>query len=124
MTAGPTYGIDLGTTHSCVATLDSAGKAVIVRHSTDVDVMPSVVYFEAPGKVVVGAVAREAAVLAPHLVAQLTKRLIGRQDVAGVYHGTTYSPEEIAALILRELVRSASANGHEIHDIVITVPAS
>lgn len=124
MTAAPTYGIDLGTTHSCVATVDPAGKAVIVRHSTDVDVIPSVVYFEAPGRVVVGAVAREAAVLAPHLVAQLTKRLIGRQDVAGVYHGKTYSPEEIAALVLRELVRSAGENGHQVRDVVITVPAS
>ncbi|MFB9928081.1 Hsp70 family protein [Amycolatopsis halotolerans] len=124
MPAETTYGIDLGTTHSCVAWVDSAGKAVIGRNCLGEDTTPSVVYFDAPEQVTVGTSAKNSAVLAPHLVAQLTKRMIGKQDVAGTYHGKEYSPEEIAALILRELVRSVhETTGRTVRDVVITVPA-
>jgi molecular chaperone DnaK len=119
-----TYGIDLGTTHSCIASVDTAGKAVVETNSLDEETTPSVVYFDAPERVTVGTSAKNSAVFAPHLVAQLTKRLIGKHDVAGTYHGKAYSPEEIAALILRELVRSVQETTEQtVRDVVITVPA-
>lgn len=118
------FGIDLGTTHSCIAYLDEAGKPVIAQSAIGEDTTPSVVYFEAAGKVTVGTAAKDAALLAPHLVAQLTKRLMGRRRTAGTYHGKEYTPEEISALILTELVRAARENtGRTVRDVVITVPA-
>lgn len=119
-----TFGIDLGTTHSCIASVDEAGKAVVIRNSLGDETTPSVVYFEPGKRVTVGTSAKHAAVLTPHLVAQLTKRLIGVRDTAGTYHGKTYSPEEVGALVLRELVRSVQENtGQQVEDVVITVPA-
>jgi molecular chaperone DnaK len=118
------FGIDLGTTHSCIAWVDNAGKPIVVRNVIGEETTPSVVYFEHPEKVTVGEDAKNSAILAPHLIAQLTKRLMGRSEVAGCYHGKTYSPEEVGALVLRELARSAqAATGRTVRDVVITVPA-
>ncbi|QUH03383.1 Hsp70 family protein [Saccharopolyspora erythraea] len=119
-----TFGIDLGTTHSCVAYVDESGRPVIARNAVSEDTTPSVVYFEGPGRVLVGSSAKNSALLAPHLVAQLVKRDMGRQGVEFGYHGRAYTPEEISALILRELARSAEeSTGRQVRDVVITVPA-
>jgi molecular chaperone DnaK (HSP70) len=119
-----TFGIDLGTTHSCIATVDEAGKAVVIPNSLGEETTPSVVYFEPGERVTVGTTAKNAAVLTPHLVAQLTKRQIGVAEVTGKYHGKTYSPEQVGALILRELARSVEeGTGQRVEDVVITVPA-
>ncbi|MFG1641271.1 Hsp70 family protein [Amycolatopsis sp. NPDC049252] len=124
MPAETTFGIDLGTTHSCIAWVDEAGKAVVIRNDLGEETTPSVVYFEAPMKVLVGASAKNSALLAPQLVAALTKRLIGTTESAGTFHGKTYSPEEIGALILRDLARFAEAQtGVKVENVVITVPA-
>jgi molecular chaperone DnaK (HSP70) len=83
-----------------------------------------VVYFEAPERVVVGSSAKNAAVLAPHLVASLVKRDMGRQDVTYTYHDREYTPEEISALVLRELAQATQeSTGLTAKDVVITVPA-
>jgi molecular chaperone DnaK len=117
------YGIDLGTTNSCIAYVDQTGLPVILKSAIGEDTTPSVVYFESPENVVVGREAKETAVLAPHLVAELVKRQIG-EDIHYSFHGQDYTPESISALILRELARAARAQaGEEIHDVVITVPA-
>lgn len=124
MPAEAIFGIDLGTTHSCIATVDDAGKAVVVPNALGEETIPSVVYFEGREQVKVGTTAKNSAVLAPHLVAQLTKRYIGEREVAGTYQGRTYSPEEIGALILKELMRSTEEKtGQKVKDVVITVPA-
>ncbi|OXM47048.1 Hsp70 family protein [Amycolatopsis alba] len=124
MPAKTTFGIDLGTTHSCIASVDEAGKAAVIRNVLGEETTPSVVYFEASEQATVGTSAKNAAVLAPHLVAQLTKRFIGERKIAGHYHGKDYSPEEIGALILRELVRATKeTTGKVVEDVVITVPA-
>jgi molecular chaperone DnaK len=117
------YGIDLGTTNSCIAYVDQTGLPVILKSAIGEDTTPSVVYFESPENVVVGREAKETAMLAPHLVAELVKRQIG-EDIHYSFHGQDYTPESISALILRELARAARAQaGEEIHDVVITVPA-
>ncbi|GLZ42322.1 Hsp70 family protein [Actinokineospora sp. NBRC 105648] len=123
-TAARPFGIDLGTTHSCLAYIDDAGKPVVVRTVNGDETLPSVVYFEAPGQVTVGKAARNAAVAAPHLVSRLVKRKMGRVDAVETYHGRDYRPEEISALILRELVRATEENsGQVVREVVITVPA-
>ena len=55
-----TYGIDLGTTYSCIATLDNNGNPEVVRNQVDAsDTLASVVYFESSDNVVIGASAKD-----------------------------------------------------------------
>ena len=119
------FGIDLGTTHSCIAYVDGvSGRPVVVPSAIGEDTTPSVVYFEGRDQVIVGNAAKRSAVLAPHLVAQLIKREMGRRDVVAEYQGQKYSPEKISALILRELVRATQEHTKlAVREVVITVPA-
>ena len=118
-----TYGIDLGTTNSCLAYVDDTGRPIVLKSAVAEDTTPSVVYFESPENVVVGRQAKDSAVLAPHLVVELIKRQMG-EDVHYSFHGQAHTPESISALILRELARAArEQTGEEVRDVVITVPA-
>jgi molecular chaperone DnaK len=118
-----TYGIDLGTTYSCIASVDGSGRPVVLKSAVGEDTTPSVVYFESPENVVVGRQAKDSAVLAPHLVVELVKRQMG-EDVHYSFHGQDHTPESISALILRELAHAAEQQtGEEVRDVVITVPA-
>jgi len=119
-----TYGIDLGTTYSCIAYVDDTGRPVVLKSAVGEDTTPSVVYFESPDNVVVGRQAKDSAVLAPHLVVELIKRQMGQDDVHYSFHGQDHTPESVSALILRELARAAQQQtGEEVRDVVITVPA-
>ena len=116
-----TYGIDLGTTHSCIAYVDQTGRPSVLKSTIGEETTPSVVYFESPENVVVGRQAKDSAVLAPHLVAELVKRQMG-EAVHFTFHGQDHTPESISALILRELARAAQEQtGEEVRDVVITV---
>jgi len=118
-----TYGIDLGTTYSCIAYVDQTGRPVVLKSEAGEDTTPSVVYFESPDNVVVGRQAKDSAVLAQHLVVELVKRQMG-QDVHYSFHGQDHTPESVSALILRELARAAERQtGEQVRDVVITVPA-
>jgi len=118
-----TFGIDLGTTHSCVAYIDEVGKPAIVKSAIGEDTTPSAVYFESERNVVVGRAAKDQALLAPDLVAQLVKRDMGT-GAEYTFHGVRHTPETVSALILRELARVAAEHtGQVVHDVVVTVPA-
>jgi molecular chaperone DnaK len=119
-----TFGIDLGTTNSCIAYIDSTGRPAIVNNSLGEPTTPSVVYFEGQNKVAVGQAAKDVAILAPHLVAQLIKREMGHPGQVFTYHNQKYTPEMISAFILRDLARSAAETCAEtVRDVVITIPA-
>ena len=116
-------GIDLGTTHSCVAYIDETGKPAIARSAIGEDTTPSAVFFESPGNVVVGRAAKNEALVAPELVAQLVKRDMGT-GAEYKFYGERHTPETVSALILRELARSAQEQaGRQFGDVVIGVPA-
>ena len=118
------YGIDLGTSYSCVATVDDTGRAVVLKSAIGEDTTPSVVYFESSDSVVVGLAAKKTALLAPELVASRVMRLMGDGDVHWEYHGVRHTPVSVSALILRELTRAAAEQcGKQVRDVVITVPA-
>ena len=117
------FGIDLGTTQSCIAYVDETGSPVIVKSALGEDTTSSAVFFESQQNVVVGRAAREEALLTPELVAQLVKRDMGT-DAAYTFHGERHTPETVSALILRELARlAAGQTRNEVSDVVITVPA-
>ncbi|MFD7861903.1 Hsp70 family protein [Streptomyces sp. NPDC057682] len=117
------YGIDLGTTYSCVACVDDVGRPTVLRNLEGSDTTPSVVYFENEDQTVVGQSAKDAAVLDPENVVQLIKRDMG-ESVERTFHGRSFTAEEISARIVRKLADDARVSGGaEVRDVVITVPA-
>jgi molecular chaperone DnaK len=118
------YGIDLGTTYSCIARIDDTGRAVVLKNAVGWETTPSVVYFESPTSVTVGQVAKNSASMAPGAVVSLVKRHMGDAEMRWKFHGVSHTPESISACILRELARAAADHdGEPVHEVVITVPA-
>ena len=118
------FGIDLGTTYSCIAYVDETGRANVVNNSEGTNTTPSVVNFASPSQVVVGQVAKENAVIDPDNTISLVKTLMGKTDFAISYNGEDKSPEEVSAYILRKVAEDAAKMlDTEVRDVVITCPA-
>jgi molecular chaperone DnaK len=119
------YGIDLGTTYSCIAVINDIGRAEVLGNSEGDLTTPSVVYFEEDGNIVVGKVAKNSSKLYPDRTVSLIKREMGNPDYGFSIDGKDYRPEEISSFILRKVVADASAlrGGEPITDVVITCPA-
>lgn len=117
------FGIDLGTTYSCIAYVDADGKPFVIKNSEGETTTPSVVQFDG-SNIVVGMVAKQDSVFAPDSTVSYVKRLIGKTDTALAIDGRRISPEEISAHILRKLARDAGEQlGTEVKNVVITCPA-
>lgn len=118
------FGIDLGTTYSCIAYVDETGRATVVKNSEGSNTTPSVVNFASENQVVVGEVAKESAVIDPDNTVSLVKTLMGKSDFAINYNGEDKSPEEVSAYILRKVTEDAAKIiDEEVKDVVITCPA-
>ena len=118
------YGIDLGTTYSCIAHVDEHGKPVVVPNSESDRTTPSVVYFESKENVAVGKSAKAETPLSPELVVSAVKRHMGDPEWKKVMHGEEVDPIVVSAHILKRLVQDArTITGDEITDVVITCPA-
>ena len=127
MAKAPTFvGIDLGTTYSAVAHLNNHGKVEIIPNERSQPVTPSVVMFpegndEEP---IVGERARRMARFSNERVIECVKRHIGDATIEYEVGGETYTPEEISAVILRELRNIGQLHlSREVKEAVITVPA-
>jgi len=118
------FGIDLGTTYSCIAYVDETGRTTVIKNSEGTITTPSVVNFASPTQVVVGQIAKENAVIDPKNTATFVKRLMGKSNFAINYNGEDKSPEEVSAYILRKLASDASNMiDSQVKDVVITCPA-
>ena len=118
------YGIDLGTTYSCIAYVDEHMKPVVVPNSEGQPTTPSVVYFENPDNIVVGSHAKDVAELFPEQVVSTVKRAMGDPNWLNEQDGKTYHPQDVSSFILRKLVKDAGIKtGDTITDVVITCPA-
>ncbi|KKF98459.1 Hsp70 family protein [Methanosarcina mazei] len=118
------YGIDLGTTYSCISYVDESGRANVIKNLEGTNTTPSVVNFASPNQVVVGQVAKESAVIDPNNTVSLVKTLMGKNSFAINYNGEDKSPEEVSAYILRKLAEDAAKEiDAEVKDVVITCPA-
>ena len=125
--SNPVFGIDLGTTYSCIAYVNDAGKTEVIPNSDGDLTTPSVVYFEDARNVVVGQTAKDALPTNPERVISLVKRRMGDKDAK--FEGLTdapLTPQEISAHVLRRLVQDAqdyTRREDPIKDVVITCPA-
>jgi molecular chaperone DnaK (HSP70) len=119
------YGIDLGTTYTCIAHVDEAsGKPEITANAEGELVTPSVVLFEDAETRVVGREAKNTAVLEADRVIEMIKRQMGKAEWRREFFGKEYSPEEISSYILRKVVDDAErAEGVRPEKVVITCPA-
>ena len=117
----PVAGIDLGTTNSEIAVYVD-GKVEVLKIGGN-ELLPSCVSLSPDGELLVGEAARNQQVLYPERTVRSVKRLMGSDEIITL-GGKTFSPQEISALILRELVRSAERRLQTpVTKAVITVPA-
>jgi molecular chaperone DnaK len=116
-------GIDLGTTNSCVATIEN-GEPVVIANAEGARTTPSVVAFAKDGSErMIGVTAKRQAVTNIDRTMLSVKRHMGTDWNAEV-DGTSYTPQEISAFILQKLKADAEAYlGHEVKQAVITCPA-
>ena len=115
-----TIGIDLGTTNSCVCVYEG-GEAKVIANAEGERTTPSVVAFKGDD-IIVGAAAKRQAITNPNTVSSI-KRLMGTNEKVEV-NGKKYSPEEISAMILSDLKKTAESYlGTTVNKSVITVPA-
>ena len=115
-----TIGIDLGTTNSCVAVYEG-GEAKVIANPEGSRTTPSVVAFK-NGEIIVGQAAKNQMVTNPDTIASI-KRLMGTKEKVKA-NGKEYTPEEISAMILGDLKKTAEAYlGETVKKAVITVPA-
>ena len=139
-------GIDLGTTNSCVATLEG-GDPKVIPNSEGSNTTPSVVAFTSKGERLVGQAAKRQAITNPEHTIYEVKRLIGRKfkspevqefikvapfKIVEAQNGDAwvkvgdrqYSPQEISAFILQKMKKTAEDFfGEAITEAVITTPA-
>ena len=117
------FGIDLGTTYSCIARVDETGRAEVIKNLEGENTTPSVVAFE-DNSVIVGSDAKEESSIKPETTVLLAKSYMGKKVSMLDYNGEPKMPEEISSYILKKLVRDASEQlGVEVKDVVITCPA-
>src|SRR5205085_1504252 len=87
------FGIDLGTTYSCIAWVDQQGKAVIIPNAEGSLITPSVVYFASANEVVVGQQAKDVASLQTDLCVSTVKRAMGDPHWERKFYGHSYKPQ-------------------------------
>ena len=139
-------GIDLGTTNSCVAIMES-GKPRVIENSEGDRTTPSIIAFTKDNEVVVGQSAKRQAVTNPKNTLYAIKRLIGRKfkddvvqkdigmvpyQIVGADNGDAWvdvnskkmAPPEISARVLMKMKKTAEDYlGEPVTEAVITVPA-
>ena len=114
-------GIDLGTTNSCVSVMEG-GEAKVIANAEGGRTTPSVVSFKGED-ISVGEVAKRQAITNPNTVSSI-KRHMGDGSYRVDIQGKKYTPQEISAMILQNLKKTAEDYlGATVTQAVITVPA-
>ena len=113
-------GIDLGTTNSCVCVYEG-GEAKVIANPEGERTTPSVVAFK-NGEIIVGGAAKRQMITNKDTIYSI-KRLMGTDEKVEA-NGKKYTPQEISAMILGDLKKTAEAYlGEKVTKAVITVPA-
>jgi molecular chaperone DnaK len=141
---GKIIGIDLGTTNSCVSVIEG-NEPVVIANDEGKRTTPSIVAFLENGERKIGDPAKRQAITNPINTIYSAKRFIGSRyseienEVSKMPYkvvkgdndtvkididGRMYSPQEISAMVLQKMKKSAEDFlGHEVTEAVITVPA-
>lgn len=126
------FGIDLGTTYSCISYIDEYGKPVVLKNSEGDHTTPSVVMVESENNIIVGTEAKRSIEIEPDRTVQFIKRKMGKENDTVILNGITYHAPEISSMILKKIVNDANEElrqtgvlqaGESIKDVVITCPA-
>jgi molecular chaperone DnaK (HSP70) len=126
------FGIDLGTTYSCISYIDEYGKPVVLKNSDGDHTTPSVVMVESVNNIIVGTEAKRSIEMEPDRTVQFIKRKMGKENDTVTLNGTTYHAPEISSMILKKIVNDANEelrqtgvlkDGEAVKDVVITCPA-
>lgn len=122
MTTRLVAGIDLGTTNSAISYWHQ-GQSVLIPNRQGKLLTPSVVGLDDVGNIITGIPARDRLSSHPHLTQASFKRYMGTQVTLKLGE-RSFRPEELSALLLRQLKEDAQAwLGAPVNDAVITVPA-
>ena len=141
---GKIIGIDLGTTNSCVSVIEG-NEPVVIANDEGKRTTPSIVAFLDNGERKIGDPAKRQAITNPSKTIYSVKRFIGStygeclsdagkmpykvvkgdNDAVKIdIDGRMYSPQEISAMVLQKMKKSAEDFlGYEVTEAVITVPA-
>lgn len=126
---GKIIGIDLGTTNSCVAVMES-GKPRVIENAEGARTTPSIIAYQDDGEILAGAPAKRQAVTNPKNTLYAVKRLIGRRfeekevqkdiglmpytitkadngDALVEVRGQKMAPPQISAEVLRKMKKTA-----------------
>jgi len=136
-------GIDLGTTNSCISVIEG-GEPVVIVNGEGARTTPSIISFD-KGEVKIGAAAKRVAVTNPKNTLYSVKRFVGKRyselnkehlnvgyevkkgsndSILIQANGRDYIPQEISAMVLQNIRKSAEAYlGESVRKAVITVPA-
>lgn len=115
-------GIDLGTTNS-LSCVYRNGRAEMIPNELGDCKTPSAVSVLEDGTVLVGAAAKERLVSHPEATAASFKIWMGTEKTLTLA-GRKFKPEELSALVLRQLLEDAKRYlGEEVEEAVISVPA-
>src|SRR4051812_10409186 len=119
------FGIDLGTTNSCLAHAHD-GEVRVIQNNDQMNVTPSVVRVLKTGALMVGRRAYNAVAEDPDNVAREIKRLMGQcYSKSFPASGRSMSPEEISAEVLKSLLADARRRtGEDVRAACVTVPAA
>ncbi len=122
---GNIVGIDLGTTFSSLAMLNTIGKPEIVPNADGDRLTPSAIFFDEDngGIIRVGIEALNSRHLNAARSVRWVKRHMGDPDFKASIDGKDWTATELSALILKKLQQDGSAQAGEIRDAVISVPA-
>lgn len=123
------YGIDLGTTYSCIAEISELDKLpVVIKNSEELQTTASVVYYDEYDSPIVGGEAKRCMQQNPTRSIAFIKREMSDSSYSRTIGANTITPVKISAMILKKLVDDANLNREyrgksSISDVVITVPA-
>lgn len=115
-------GIDLGTTFSAIAYLDSTGRPIVLENAEGDKTTPSVVLFE-DGEIIVGREAVKAMPTDWERIAEGMKRDMGHPEYRRAVAGQKFPPEVLQACVLTKLLQDARRMIGNLNRVVITVPA-
>lgn len=120
-------GIDLGTTYSAISWYDDFNHSVVTIDLETADgkaIIPSVVYYETAGNIIIGESALNAKLQYPERVIDAIKRSMGDDYKTPLIDGKEYTPQQVSAEILKVLKHDAELFlGEPLTDVVISVPA-